>query len=100
VELVLAEGGRSLVCALRGAPDLRVVDVLAQLQLVARRLDASFQVRAADDDLDRLLELVGLDGVIPVWLEPLGEAEPGEQPPASAEERVVEEVVDVHDPAS
>jgi hypothetical protein len=42
------------------APDLTVVDVLARLELVARRLGGRVEVAADTPELTELLELVGL----------------------------------------
>jgi hypothetical protein len=44
--------------------DLAVVDTLARLQLAARRLGWSIQVRNADAELRALLEFVGLTEVL------------------------------------
>ena len=75
-------------------PDLALVDVLTRLRLVTRRLGAELLVLGAGEDLGRLLDLLGLLGVVPVASagdsEFGGEAEPREQPG-------VEEVVDVSD---
>jgi hypothetical protein len=54
-------------------PDLAVVDTMARLQLAARRLGGSIQVREPRPELVALLELVGL------CREFLGEPERGEQ---------------------
>jgi hypothetical protein len=61
-----------------GEPDLAVVDLLARLQLLARRGLVDVRITGAEE----LLELVGLEA--------LGE-------PEAREERRVEEVVDVDD---
>jgi len=47
-----------------GRPDMAVVDQLARLQLEARRLGCSIQLRNACAGLVELLELSGLDVVI------------------------------------
>jgi hypothetical protein len=70
----------------RGCPDLGVVDGLARLQLVARRLGCSIRLRGSVE-LAELLDLVGLD----LGLEVVGEAEGGE-------EVGVEEAVEPGDP--
>ena len=46
--------------------DLAMVDALARLQLAARSLGWSIRVRNADDELCRLVQLVGLAGVLPL----------------------------------
>ena len=62
-------------------PDLHVIDGLARLQLVARRMGYSIRVRDASGELMGLLELVGLGDVVPggVRGEVRGEAEHREQ---------------------
>lgn len=47
-----------------GLPDLAVVDELARLQLGARRLGCSIQLRGACVHLVELLELVGLSELV------------------------------------
>lgn len=64
-----------------GRPDLAVVDALAQLQLAARRLGVSIEVREMCGELAELVELAGL------CRELAGEAERGEEV-ASVEETV------------
>lgn len=87
----LASGAsRIVVCHVLGPVDVSVVGVLARMQLMARRLTCTLQVRFRSSDLPALLELTGLDDVVPLWLEPRRQAEAGEQ-------RRVEEVVDVPD---
>lgn len=78
-------------------PDLAVVDALARLQLVARRLGGSIRLRDPPAELGELLDLVGLADVVGVApavlaLQPGGQAEGGEQ-------LGVEEVVDAGDPS-
>jgi hypothetical protein len=77
-------------------PDLVLVDVLTRVRLVTGRLGLRLEVRGADRDLVRLLELVGLLSVVPVdaatVLQVRGEPEALEQPG-------VEEVMDVRDAA-
>ena len=84
----LRSDGPCVVVHVRGAVDLGVVDVLARLQLVARRSDGSARLRVVADGLDDLLALTGLQDVLSLRVEPRGQAEAGEQPG-------VEEVVDV-----
>ena len=68
-------------------PDLGLVDALARLKLVARRLGCSMRVCDPSVELAELLDLVGLN----LDLEVVGEAEGGEQVG-------VEEVVEPGDP--
>ncbi len=49
----------------RGHPALAVVDELVRLQLTARRLGLSIRLRAPSVELVTLLELLGLDGILP-----------------------------------
>ena len=70
-----------------GRPGLSTVDELARLQLAARRLGCSLQLRDARPELWELLDLVGLR------VEVSGEAEGGE-------EVRVEEVVMPDDPVA
>jgi ABC-type transporter Mla MlaB component len=60
--VVLAGGVQILDWTLtgEGRPDLATVDELARLQLVARRLGVSIEVRGAVTDLLQLLALAGL----------------------------------------
>lgn len=81
---------RVVVCHVLGPVDVSVVGVLARMQLMARRLSGSLQVRFRSADLPALLELTGLDEVVPLWLEPRRQAEAREQ-------GRVQEVVDVPD---
>jgi hypothetical protein len=73
-------------------PDLAVVDELARLQLAARLLGCSIQLRHAYAGLSALLDLVGLGEVL-LCREVGGEAEGGEQVG-------VEEVVMPDDPVA
>jgi ABC-type transporter Mla MlaB component len=90
VVTVAADGAEEVVGRLDGCRvDLALVDALVRFELVARRAGARLRVRGAPAELRDLLELVGLDDVLE--LEPLGEAEPGEQ-------LGVEEVMEPGDP--
>jgi hypothetical protein len=85
-------GANVVTCDLGGLrdPDAGTIDLLARLQLTARRLGGSIQLRHACDDLQDLLAFVGLDDVLPVCsglpLEAQGQVEEREQ--VGAEERV------------
>jgi hypothetical protein len=59
----------------QGCPDLAVVDALARLQLVARRLGCSICLANPSPELIDLVELAGLSDVLQV----VREAEHGEQ---------------------
>ena len=72
----------------RARADLATVDSLARLQLAARRLGYRVRLRHVPADLGRLLDLVGLVGLL---VEVGGQAEGGE-------EAGVEEVVVADDP--
>jgi anti-anti-sigma regulatory factor len=65
--------------------DVGTIDVLARLQLAARRRGGAVILRAASEDLKRLIELVGLTGVLRV--EPGGQPEQREQRVRVEEER-------------
>lgn len=77
-------------------PDVVTVEVLARLQLTARRLGREVQFRHACNELKDLLALTGLDDVVRLFagrgLEPRGKAEEREQT------RRVEEETDPNDP--
>ncbi|MFN2490555.1 MAG: STAS domain-containing protein [Actinomycetota bacterium] len=87
-----------IVCDVGGVvdPDAVSVDALARLQLTARGLGRRLQVRHACDQLQELLALTGLRGVLPLHAgllrEPWGETEEREQT------RGVEEEADPGDP--
>jgi hypothetical protein len=69
VRLLLERGEVDLVTCDVGAlavPDLRSIDVLARLQLAARRLGSSIRVRHARSELKGLLSLTGLGDVLPM----------------------------------
>jgi anti-anti-sigma regulatory factor len=70
-------------------PGLGLVDALARLKLVARRLGCSMRVCDSSVELAELLDLVGLN----LDLEVVGEAEGGEQVG-------VEEAVEPGDPVT
>jgi hypothetical protein len=71
--------------------DLGIVDTLARLQLLARRIDCSIEVRDACPELARLLDFVGLAELLS------GGVEVGGQP-EDLEEPRIEEVVVPDDP--
>ena len=76
-------------------PDLVLVDVLTRICLSAARLRAQVVVRGAGQDLERLLEFVGLLAVVPMNARIQDSEVRGE--PEALEEPGVEEVVDVGD---
>jgi ABC-type transporter Mla MlaB component len=86
----LLAGDSRVICDVQGQADLGVVNALAHLHLMARRLDAYLRVQVTGENLAELLELTGLEAAVPAALEPGGQAEAGE-------ERRVQEVVDVRD---
>lgn len=88
VRIVLqADATTVVVCELRSA-DLGVVDALARMHHVARRLGGWLEVRGDRE----LLELTGLAAVLAPKSEPGGE-------PEAREQLGVQEVMDVRDPA-
>ncbi len=74
------------------APDVTSVAALAWLQLAARRLGRSVQLRNTTDELRRLLGFLGL-------ADALG-AEPEREPEQREERRRVEEEGELDDPAA
>ena len=60
-------------------PDLAAVEALARLRLTAGRCGIRVGLRGASARLRELLALTGLEGVLPLWVEPGGEAEEGEE---------------------
>lgn len=59
-------------------PDAALIDLLARLQLEARRSSLRIRFLGASDETKDLLELVGLENVVPceeLSLEPRGQAE-------------------------
>ena len=99
VLLEAAEAG-PVVCDVRalGRPDAVTVDALARLQLVARRHGRPLHLRAACEELQSLLRLMGLREILPCEegsaLEPRGQAEEGK------EVRRIQEEHDAADPVS
>ncbi|MFG2030649.1 STAS domain-containing protein [Streptomyces sp. NPDC048825] len=84
-----ATGARVLVCDVAGLgpPGLTTVDVLARLQLAARRAGGRIRLRDPDPALRALLGLVGIRFEV--------EGQPEEREPPLR----VEETVEPHDPA-
>jgi anti-anti-sigma regulatory factor len=66
-------------------PDLAMVDVLARLQLAARRRGLQLRLRRAPPELRELIQLVGLTDVLGV--EPCRQAEEREERLGVEEER-------------
>ena len=85
---------RTIVCDVGAVvtPDAGTIDVLARLQLAARRVGKEIRLRHASSELKQLLAFCGLDDVLP--LEAEGEAEEREQ------RRRVEEEREFPDPAA
>ena len=72
-------------------PDLAVVDELARLQLAAKRLGCSIQLRGTCTELRELLAMLGLDEVVAGLGQVIGQTE-------GCEQAGVEEVVMPDDP--
>ena len=68
VQVLLGEGNAEVVCdvAAVSAPDCGTVDVLARMQLTAKRLGGELRLRGASDELHELLALAGLCDVVGV----------------------------------
>ncbi len=84
---------RPIVCdlsALSGA-DVETIDLLARLQLAARRHDRTLRFLHASPALRELIAFVGLEGVLRV--EPRRQAEEGEDPVRVEEERQLDDPV-------
>jgi hypothetical protein len=77
---------RPIVCDLSalGDPDAETIDLLARLQLAARRHGRTLRLLHASAALVDLIAFVGLDAVLRV--EPRREAEEGEDPVGVEEE--------------
>ena len=84
---------RPIVChlgALSGA-DAETIDLLARLQLAARRHDRTLRFLHVSPALRELIAFVGLEGVLRV--EPRRQAEEGEDPVGVEEERQLDDPV-------
>jgi hypothetical protein len=84
---------RPIVChlgALSGA-DAETIDLLARLQLAARRHDRTLRFVEASPPLQDLIAFVGLEAVLRV--EPRRQAEEGEDPVGVEEERQLDDPV-------
>jgi hypothetical protein len=90
--LVICDVGRI------ASPDAAVVDALCRLQLEARRAGGVLKVRHASLALRELLQLTGLDGVVP--LEERLRLDPPRQPEHREEARGVQEEHDPADPTA
>jgi anti-anti-sigma regulatory factor len=66
--LVQRSGANSIICdvGVLDTCDLVVIDALARLQLMARRLGCAVQVSRASDQLVELIAFAGLQEVLPV----------------------------------
>jgi ABC-type transporter Mla MlaB component len=89
--------GKPVTCDVGGLrqPDFVAVDVLARLHLKARHFGSSLQLRNASRELEELLALAGLDGVLLAGSP--NSLRPGRQP-EQREELGVDEDVDGADP--
>lgn len=92
VRAILEGATAVVVCdvAALDRPDAETVEVLARLQLAARRSGCRMHIRHACGDLRDLLELTGLSEVVPCSgsdLEPGRQVEEGEPPVGVEEER-------------
>jgi anti-anti-sigma regulatory factor len=63
--VVVINGDEVVVARLAGRVDLELVDRLARLTLAARRRGEALRLHDPPPDLRRLLELCGLDDVLP-----------------------------------
>ena len=82
------------------SPDLALVDALARLQLIARRLGCSIRLQQASADLLGLLDLIGLAGAVTdETVAPDLRLQMGGQPECGEDVRV-EEVVVADDPVA
>ena len=83
--------GQAVICDVAGVarPDVVTVEALARLRVTARRHGRRLVVTGAAPPLRRLVELLGLTGLLP---------EPGRQPEQREQAGGVEEVVDRRDP--
>jgi anti-anti-sigma regulatory factor len=95
---VVASGSGLVVCDVGAIehPDASIVDALCRLQLESRRAGGGLQVRHANRALRELLQLTGLDGVVPV--EERLHLEPRRQSEHREEARRVQEKHDPGDP--
>jgi STAS domain len=82
---------RPLVCDLSalGGADLETIDLLARLQLAARRHGRMLRFLHASAALEELIAFAGLDAVLRV--EPGRQAEEGEDPIGVEEERQLDD---------
>lgn len=94
IHVALIHGGTELASwplAQANRPDLAVVDELARLQLAARRLGCSVELRGSCSELRELLAMLGLDEVVAGLGQVIGQTE-------GCEQAGVEEVVMPDDP--
>ena len=91
---VLLESDDALICDVSAVrlPDVRTVDALAHLQLVAKRAGREMSIRGAGDELTGLIAFMGLRDVLVIESrreaeqrkEPLGVEEEGDPSDLSA----------------
>ncbi|MEV5613750.1 STAS domain-containing protein [Streptomyces sp. NPDC052225] len=88
--------GADVVCDVSGvtSTDLATIDALARMQLAARRAGGRIRLRDPSPKLALVLQLAGLDALLGLCVEVLGDAEEREPPVAE-----VQEAVEAGDPA-
>jgi hypothetical protein len=87
----------TILVSVEGTMGIDTVDVLARLQLTVSRAGGRVRVHAASAELRRLLDLAGLSDVLGCEQAGLAAGMCGQ--PETGEQRRVQEVMDVHDPA-
>lgn len=70
--MLAADRTAGVVCQLRGTADLGVVDTLARLSLLTRRLAVCLRLAGSAAGLEELLALTGLTGAISAGPETVG----------------------------
>jgi nitroreductase len=90
-QMAVPSRSRTIVCDLGGPvdADAATIDILARLQLAARRLGLELRLRHASRELRELLAFAGLGEVL--CLEPVGEAEEREELLCAEEERELDD---------
>ncbi len=95
---VARDGAKVVICDVQHLTpaDAVAVDLLARLQLTARRIGSQILLVNAARELSELLDLMGLSEVVPPYQESLLETK--RQPEQGEEPRGVEEEADPRDP--